>query len=274
MTVDYQSSRLREFYEISHGAGAYVYRIASGQRDVLYNGGNFVGMPAARLEQTIDKLTNQVSLTLSLAVTHALVTRWFGQMSPPSRISVTVRQLELADNSVRQVFQGEITSLNVERHIAKFLVVSRIQRLIQKRLPVVVDRRCAVPLYSSWCGISQAPNTYAGHVVNVDGRSVGVAWDVSVPAGATWAVQGPFHHITSGEDGLVIGQAGSGADFTLRAPIYGMAVGDHILVSRGCGHVIPDCRDNFNNVVNYVGGPNRPTRNPFFPTGVGVGETL
>jgi hypothetical protein len=70
---------------------------------------------------------------------------------------------------------------------------------------------------------------------------------------------------------LILAQVG--LQILLRAAIPGMKVGDNVTLSRGCDHTLAVCKNTFANVVNYVGLPARPTRNPFFPTGLGVGES-
>lgn len=269
-----ETSQPREFFVVTHGSGAVSYRFNSGQRTIAYDGDLYLSQPSARLEIPVDTLTASAQFTIVLPATHPLVARWLAGQTPPQQMIAAAFRLQLGSGEVEQSWIGEITSMSIENNEAKFLIPSRSQRAMQRRLPsIVVDSKCSVTLYSPWCTVDRASNTFAAHVVSVDGRNVGVAFDVTIPGDASWAQGGQFIHLPTGEPMLVVAQATGFLDLVLRASIYGMRVGDHVTVSRGCNHSIPACRDIFANMVNYVGLPARPTQNPFFPTGVGVGDS-
>lgn len=263
-----QDSQPRELILIQHGLTTYP--ISTAQRDYYYLGTKYVATPSSRLEIVLDDLGQIKDVSVVLPSSHAFVVRWFQSLSPPQRVTVTILRYQVEAQAFETLWSGEVTLLSMERHQAKLTVVPAIARRLQKRLPLVgVDSKCAAILFDPWCKADRNSFTYAAHVTYVDGRNVNIAWDVTVPAGDGWA--GQFIHLPTTEPVLVVTH--SGLQLTLKNPIAGMKVGDNVTVARACNHSIADCRDIFNNVPNYVGLPNKPTQNPFFPTGAGVGDS-
>lgn len=262
-------SQPREIYEITHGVT--TYRIASGERDVVYNGNVFAAAVSTREALPVAAASDNASFQVIVSATHPLVARYLKMNSPPRQILVTASRLQLTSGQMQQLWVGYITSMSISGHVAKFLVPSRTGQALSRSLPTVVaDQICQHVHYDGGCRASRVANTYAAHPTFIDGRVVNVAFDVSYPAGDEWAARGELVHIASGERMTISDQVG--LQITLQAVLPELRLGDSIQIVAGCQHNIPDCRDRFNNMVNYGGLPAMPTRNPFFPTGKGVGE--
>jgi hypothetical protein len=266
-----ETSQPREFIEISHGTT--TYRVACGQRDIYYNGALFAAItPAARGEQVTPTTTGNAEMAISLPSSHALVARYLAVGGvPPRQILVTVRRLQVTSGQVEQIWIGYATSLSIDGHEAKLLVPSRAGQSLTRKLPVIlVDTACQHILYDAGCRADRNANTYAATVGAVDGRDITVAFGGGHPSTAEWARGGELVHVPSGERMTITDQVGS--NITMQSPIAEMKTGDAVQVVAGCAHDLTACFNTFNNVVNYGGLPAMPSKNPFFPTGTGVGE--
>jgi uncharacterized phage protein (TIGR02218 family) len=270
--VDEQSqsdSQPREFFEITHGVTSYY--VASGDRDVLYNGNNFAATPSARSEWMVNPLTGaDGDMILTLPARHALAQRYVALGGvPPKQILLTARRKQLTSGEVLRFWQGYVTGVAFERHLAKFRIPERNQQSLQRRLPTVrVDTTCRNVLYDSWCQVARATFTVSTAAAFVDGRVINVGSVGGNPD--QWAQRGELVHVASGESMMITSQVG--VQLTLQYPIPEMKAGDSVQVVAGCDHSIATCVSKFSNAANYSGLPQRPTRNLFLTTGLGVEE--
>jgi uncharacterized phage protein (TIGR02218 family) len=261
-----EDSAPREFYEIVQSA-AVTYRIASGVRDIVYNGQTFTAYPSARTEVSINTISKESQLTLALPLSHPLAQRYVAAGSPPRQVLLTMYRQQ--GTLVERYAGGVITSMAMERHLAKFLVQSQIARLAQRTLPLVsASRYCQHVLYDANCRVSRVAYTINATVTFNDGRRVQVSTMASTPD--QWAQLGELVHIRTGERMTIVDH--SGLFLTMQAPIPDLTDGDAVAVSAGCAHDIVTCRQKFANQVNFGGFPQLPTKNPFTPTGLGVVE--
>lgn len=266
--VSYELSQPREFVEVTHGATAY--RWALGDRDITYNAQTFTATTSARAEINVVEATGEQQLTLSIPATHALARRYVAIGGvPPRQVLVTLRRQQLGTGAVEQLWTGYVTSLAFNGHLANLTVPERMQRSLARRLPTIVNAtKCQAVLYDGQCKVTKATFTVSGTASPVDGRSVTVPALTGKPD--HWAKDGRLVHVASGESVLIGDQVG--VVLALQSPIYDLKAGDAVQVIAGCKKDIPDCRDKFSNVYNFIGLPNAPTKNPFFPTGTGAGE--
>jgi hypothetical protein len=258
----------REFYRIQHGVIEYL--VASGQRDIEYAGDLYMRSPVARLELSVSVATADLGLTIALPSSHAFSRRYVAMMSPPQQISVTVYRMQ-SDGEVTMEWLGYVTSMSTDSksHVSKFLISSRIARSLQRTLPsLLVDTRCAHVLYDSGCLVDRASFRVDATVTVADGKTITVSTMGGRPT--EWARFGELYHVPSGERMTIFEQVGN--VIKMQAQIVGLRRLDAVQVFAGCAHDRSACRDTFNNMVNYGGLPDRPTRNPFFPTGLGVGD--
>lgn len=281
-----QDSQPREMFQIVQSS-AVSYFIASGTRDIDFPDGfftgslfhfpcTFVASPAARTEVTVDSVTNNAQITIALPLAHPLAQRYMAQASPPREVSVTIYRQQ-PGGLIERYAGGIITSLAVERHLAKFLVQSRLARLVQRKLPVIkASRTCPHILYDKNCRADRNNFTLGvtGSVVptltvaGFDGRVVTIS---SIGGQADhWAQFGELVHLPTGERMPILDQVGTVC--TMQAPIPDLRDGDQITVSAGCAHDIDTCRIKFSNQVNFGGFPQLPTKNPFEHGGLGVLE--
>lgn len=263
-----EDSEPREWFLITHGNTSYP--IASGDRDVPYGNVNYVATPSAILDipvATTDEQTQQT--TFRIIATHALVQRYLALGSPPNSILLVARRGQADGSDVQQLFAGYIMSLGFDGNLAVFALVSRAGLAMRKKLPtILVDTMCQHVLYDANCKADQPSNTISTTIASIDGRNLLVASMSGKPD--QWARYGVIKHVASGEQQTIWDQVGTA--ITMAAAVVEMHAGDAIEISRGCAHDTTACRDDFANILNYGGLPNRPTKNPFVPTGMGVIE--
>lgn len=175
--------------------------------------------------------------------------------------TVEVFVLNLSDLTDGKVWQAYGTLGAVSVRGTQF--VAELRSLTQ-RLQANIGRRlmktCDADLGDARCGVNLASFTVTGTVSSVTSRLVFAV--SSAPAAA-----GGLLTFTSGDNSgfvcEVYGLAGSTITLLKPAP-YDIAVGNAYSVFRGCDHLLPTCRDVFNNVINFRG----------YPSMVGMDEIL
>jgi hypothetical protein len=279
----------REIIEITHGTT--TYRIATGTRDIVYGGQIYTAVAAARGEigpvgaGTADKET-----TLILPVDHALVKRYLAQGTPPKLITVTMRRIYVPSGDSEQIWTGEITSMAVDDDCTEaiFRVVARAGKALLRIIPnVTAGRTCPHVLYGSMCRVSRTGSSPSGApyqstttVMYVNGREVRIdlsAVSANDPNRASWAKGGELTHLASGETMTIQEQTdlspgfSTVTDLRLEAIIYGMKVGDSVIVQAGCARDISACHTKFGNRHNFGGFNKLPTKqNIHVPHNVGI----
>lgn len=279
----------REFYDITIGVTAY--RLASGTRDLSISGTFYAAEAMKRSSLTIAQLRRggDQALTLSIRVNHPIVRRWFQQAVPPKTANVIAWRKQERSGLVERIWTGVIASVDCEDGVATLTITSLLGPPFRRRLPTLtVGRQCGHVLYGAGCNVDDTSSNGDGvpfrcvtTVASVNGREV--QFNLSnVPADyalrSTWAQFGYMVHLASGEPMTIAQQndlspgVSTVTKVILQAQIVGMKVGDTIYVFAGCAHDPITCRTKFENQVNYGGFSSLPTRNPFFPTGLGIME--
>ncbi len=276
-----QDSEPREYFSISINGGVTIYRHTSGSRDLTIGGQVFTAIAMQRGELTVTMPGEEAEMTLALPIDHPYVRRYTQESTPPQQTTVTVYRLN--GGVSEQIFVGDITSMNVDRGVARFRVPSRAGDWMLRVIPVsTVSRTCPHILFSTPCGVSRTGAGPLGlafkrttTILAVDGRDIKVDLDDSNRIGTEWAVDGEVYHSLTGERETVRVQTdispGSSTLtwLTLHSVIVGLKVGDSVDIFAGCSHDIQTCNDKFGNRHAHGGFPQLPDVNPFIPTGTG-----
>lgn len=282
-----QDNHSRELFEIVHGTTAY--RITTADVDVMYGGNLYISTTARRGEIEPPGVgLGDRDLEITLPVDHALVRRYLQMLSPPKRVSVTLRRLyETGD--VETLWEGDIAGLAVDdsNTEATFRVPSRAASALLRVIPgVTASRTCPHTLYGKMCGISRnalGPTGLAHQIttspLSIDGREVRVDL-LDVGRLGTWAVLGELEHVASGEIMTVIDQTDLNPPFssvtklTLQLPMPPLKIGDQVKVSAGCNRAIETCARRFGNRVHFGGFNRLPRRNIHAPQNSAVGAFI
>lgn len=287
-----QDSLPLELFEFT--LGAVVYRITSGTEDIVHDGEVWRVEAIARGPLQLVELGGEHgehALTIALRIDHPIVKRWLKQGVPPKTATVTVYRKQVRSGIAERLWGGSIASIDCEdsEGTASVTVASMFGPPFRRRLPTItVGRQCSHVLYGAGCNLSRAgsgvdalPFKCTATATYVNGREV--RFNLStVPAGhamrGDWLVFGELVHVASGERMTIADQDDVSPGIstvtlvTMQTQIVGLKAGDTIEAYAGCAHDVGTCHQKFANQVNYGGFPALPTRNPFFPTGLGVME--
>lgn len=286
-----EESDPREFYDIA--IGATVYHLTSGSEDIEVNGIVYRAEAMERGPLELVQLGggSEQALTMKLRVDHPIVRRWFKQGIPPKSATVVAWRLQVRSGVVERFWTGDIASIDCEEKASEttLTIASLFGPPFRRRLPTLtVGRQCSHVLYGPGCNVSRAASNADGipflctaTVMYMTAREVRL--DLSnVPADyflrSNWLQFGELKHVASGERMTIADQAdlnpgiSTVTQVTLQMQIVDMKFGDAIEVYAGCAHEVITCQVKFANQVNYGGFPALPTKNPFFPTGLGVME--
>lgn len=262
-------SQPREFYEIVESASV-TYRLASGVRDIDYGGNTFTASPAARTDIGVVTTSGDLALVLTLPLAHGLAQRWPAQGSPPRQVTVTVYRKQMTSGAVEILQTGQIISMAIERHLARFQLQPRLTRQLARRVCSFTSQRlCPWTLYDPNCKLSDAAFSITTTITDVNGRRIKVDGSDGRFGDESYAVGGDVRHVTTGERQLVLTESGVDVDgnvtIDMQAPIPDIHVGDSVVIRAGCKHDIPTCGDKFANLVHYGGDPEMPTADLFIP---------
>ena len=140
-----------------------------------------------------------------------------------------------------------------------------LKQALQKPVGIVTQKTCRYRLGDSRCGVDLAPYTLAGEAVSgVTSQRVfaasGIAADSPTYA-ADWWKEGLVTFTTGDNAGVARKvKTSSGATIELVAPMpFAIVVGDLFTIVAGCQKRLEaDCRDKFDNVLNFGGEPHLP----------------
>lgn len=246
---------------------AVTYRLTSSVRDIVYGGQTYRAAVTARESVAVPSFNDEGALQIPIDVRHALPQRYLRGGIPPLSIAVTVRRLQSTSGEAQIIWAGNVTSMAIDGHVAKFLVPSGMAEAISRRLPTITaGKECPHVLYDGGCQVVQASFTVTRTVIGVDGQTVTL--DSAPDADDTWSVFGVLVHPTSGEQRTITSQ--TGAVIVMQLPIPDLQYGDTVQISAGCSHLVQTCHVKFNNVANYGGLPQLPSGNPFIPGSRGI----
>lgn len=249
-----------------------TYRIATGDLDLTFNGNVFKAEPGQRGQQLISRIGDPSSMTIKLPVSHPLCQRYLANGIPPQRVQCNVYSKQLRSGGQVTLWSGVITSMAIDQQdghdeVATFLVLSRLLKSTQRKLPVIsLGQDCVHILYDSQCRKLRGSFTIQTTVTALNGALVTVASVGGNPD--QWFQFGDLVHVASGEPMTIASQVGT--VITLHLPLYELQFGDTVAIAAGCTHDLLTCKSKFNNVVNFGGAPRLPLRNPFIPNGYGI----
>ncbi len=243
-------------------------RVATGVRDRVIGGKIYLAVSSRRDEVGVTSAGDSRSCQISLPMSHALCQRYMASAVPPQKILVNIWRQQGASGLAELVWSGVILSLAPSDNVGKFLVPTLFGQSMERMMPTsTAGKACPRVLYDAGCQVVRADFAIEAVVTHVNSTTITI--DALGGKADGWADFGDFEHLPSGERMTIVSQVG--LVIVIEASIYGIVVGDHVVVSPGCDHQIDTgCRDKFDNVRNYGGQPALPTTNPHIPNGLGV----
>jgi len=189
-------------------------------------------------------------------------TELFTSTPPSQTIYVTVRRLHYGDDEAPVVWSGTLKSVKRENalvcKISCRTITSSLNRL---GLRLAFSRNCPHSLYDISCGVNKNAHAVTAMVMSLTGNSF--IHNGPIPAGANFYSGGFIEFTVNGlvERKPIESQLGS--TITLLTSTDDMTIGTMVTMYPGCDRTTATCQNKFNNLSNYGGFPQLPTKSPF-----------
>lgn len=237
--------------------GANAWRFTSADTDQVLSTGTYVR--EAIVHDALDYSHEDTAGNATVRVPKDnVVASLFKFYIPPTPVFLTIFRKHRADPQTIVIFSGKVVSCSFEGPEAVLLCAPISQSLGKKVPGLVFGSQCKWNLYGVGCTVNRAPFTDVGTVSGVSGLTVRAAVFVTRPA--DWYKNG-WVETADGQRRFVVASAGDAV--TLMNPFRSLAVGAAITGFAGCERTETVCTTKFNNLVNHLGFPRVPTRNPF-----------
>jgi uncharacterized phage protein (TIGR02218 family) len=253
---DGQPIELYEFYSSST-----TYRFTSHIEDVEFSGQTFSAIPITRGALEGGTQEDSPTIEIQMPFTEQIVKDFAYSISPNS-LNLIIHRIHTEIGEPIEYWRGEVSAISVSGRIAKFRVPSILAGKMQASVPgTFYQSQCNHCLYSSRCGISAEAYKLETTILNILGNGSSLVLASSGGAAQNWFKAGEIIRVSDGERRMIVYQ--SGASINLNYPFPNIEIGDAVEVYAGCDHTVADCRDKFNNIINFGGHPFIPSSNVF-----------
>ncbi len=197
------------------------------------------------------------ALTIDIGVQHELVKAYAFRVSPPD-LELTIFRYHDIGQYV-PYWRGPVSDVKATGGKATIRAPSVLTYALSSDIPnVFFQTPCNHTLFDSRCKVPEVDWTVAAVVVNVAGRNIEIT-DVGALAG--FCIGGELI-LSSGERRMMTAQAGN--IITVNFPFSQIEIDEPVILKTGCDHAYTgDCRERFDNNVNFGGYPFIPPENPF-----------
>lgn len=261
------STTLAVCLEVARADGL-VYRFTSHDRDLLIGGHSYTAGPGLELSDLATS-SGLAPDNLELRILYAddaitrddlLAGRWDNASYRLFEVDYT--QPDAGSNVLSAGTTGEV---RIAREDGFTIELRSIKQALQKPVGIVTQKTCRNRLGDNRCGVGLGPFTFTGvAVTSVTSQRVFASSGLSSGS--------PTHPADYFTEGLVTfttgGNAGTsrkikaytvGGQIECLAPFtFAVEVGDEFTVVAGCRKRLADCRDKFDNVLNFNGEPHLP----------------
>lgn len=222
--------------------------------------------------------TDSGSIDVEVPLTSALAEE-FLTFVPPYPMFLTIFGGHEGDSEIIVKFQGRVAQATFEKTCK--MRVNSMLTAIRKKVPgPVYQTRCNRSLYAPGCDVSQVLHTKEGTIIAIDmnqtrltlgGGTFEDYWLTRFPADKTLhpTLELGIAQAASGHR-MMIAQHTDWNKIILKAPIYGLEVGQTISVSKGCFGTSKHCNA-FGNMIRFLGFERMPNKN-VFSTGIMKGK--
>lgn len=242
-------------------SGATEYRYTSADVDLVVAGATYTRETIARDAIDYSNEDNSATISVRLPRTNP-VGALFTSYLPPAPVALTIFRKHRGDPEVVVRFVGRVLSWGLEGP-AVVLTCAPISQMLRRKVPMLVfQSHCNWPLYSPGCTVARASFKVSGTVTEATGPLLRAAVFATKPDG--WFRNGWVEVTSGGQLGqrrFVVQHVGDAV--TLMNPFTGSVVGATVDGFAGCDRTEATCAAKFSNLVNHMGWPRIPTRNPF-----------
>jgi uncharacterized phage protein (TIGR02218 family) len=247
-----------ECYRFQKGPDVYLW--TSADETIVIPQGTFTPMTMTRsaLQQTREDHAGSLDITLSLdnpiAVAHVAY-------MPPNPVIVSLYRAHRGDEANATLyFYGTVVSVAISGSEC-VLTAAPFNQALKRDVPMLVyQNQCNWPLYGTGCGVPalsfQTPTAIA--TISDDGLTI-TSGDFAAK-GTGWFRNGWVQDV-NGDVRFIVSHIG--ATVILMNRFAALAAGDSIMAFAGCDRTEAVCAAKFNNLLNYLGFPRVPNRNPY-----------
>lgn len=260
------TSRPVELYEFVNTLGTIVRR-TSHQVDVVHGGNTHAA--TAGLKRGLSTIANGIDapeMMVELPMVDPLVDAYAGVGVVPQGWTIRITRLQRTSVETEPVFFGYVRSIDLSSDlVAAFRVTQLLDDSPDTPIPnVILSGLCNHTLYDSLCKALRVLHTISPTIVSIDPDNPRIIVVDSVGGFGSDAVRfGDCVHVVSGEKRSVTDHSGTTLTLDVPLPNAGplAAAPGHVLdVFKGCDRLPTTCRDDFANIINFGGHPNRPHR--------------
>lgn len=240
--------------------GATTYRYTSADRNVslaVVDSGTYVPSVVSHDEQVYSQEDASENIAVKVPRTTP-VAQLFVAYNPPGFVVLSIFRKHRADPEEITLFVGRVLSCTFDGPEAT-LTCAPISQVFRRRIPsLVIQPQCNWNLYGTGCGVDKLLFKDSGTVLAVSGAVVRAFVFGTRPAG--WYNNG-WLELASGERRYIVSHVGDAV--TLQTSFPALAVGASVDAFAGCDRTEATCASKFANLVNHLGFPRVPTRNPY-----------
>lgn len=264
-----QDGRPIELYNFvtSNGVG---FRFTNGE-DQITDDQFLVYTPApiARTQpvQSTEKKATQITVSMNLEDGASdEFTQTFISNPVEGTLSLTIKRVHLSDSGMEfvQFWEGRVVSTAYTEDQVLEMLCKGVKNIFLREGPRMTwGSSCQHTLYDANCALDELSFTVSNVTVDAigaDGVTITLnAADLGTPPDL---IGGKVIKDNGLDKRLIVAQAAN--VITIQQPFRSdFVAGAEVDVTQGCDHTITDCRDQFNNVINYGGSPFTPGLNPF-----------
>ena len=245
-----------ECFRFAHGQSVWLF--TSADREVVLPAGTFTPAVVQRSELDHSQEDGAGSVEVRIPLDLPLVSAFIGFV-PATPVSVTIYRAHRTEESdYKATFVGTVASVVFEGSEA-VLTCSPISGTFRRRVPgQTFQSQCNHPLYGPGCGLDRNSFRDVCTVGSVSGSTV-TSTDFGARANG-YFTNGWLEDPATGEVRWIVDHVGS--TVTLMNPFPALAGGQTVNAFAGCDRTEATCAAKFNNLVNHLGFPRVPGRNP------------
>mgnify|MGYP005848442021 CR=1 FL=1 len=162
-------------------------------------------------------------------------------------------------------WKGSVSGVVMKGELVEIVGDSLLSELDRNGLHAKYQVQCNRVLYDEGCRVKPDDYSTIGPVTLIEGLDITISGLSAKPNGY---YTGGYVTFSGTEFRMIIGHTGD--IITIFSPVVGLKLNTNGTVRPGCNHTLADCRDKFNNTINYLGCPWHPERNPFSSLGSNI----
>lgn len=246
-------------FSITSPLATTIWRLTSADIAITLPDGVFTPEPVSRSRMTFKHEDHSGSVDVYLPLSHAIVAL-FSTIQPQWPLSVTIfRAHRGAESEFVTIFVGHVGTVMFGNEQATISCIPLSARLTMAIPTLSVQSQCVWNLYGVGCLVPRANFEVPATVASVSGVSVTAPAFATKPNG--WFNNGYISEDATGVRRFIVNHVGD--TVTLAIPFLPqLLIGAAIKGYAGCDRSEAVCEAKFNNLVNHLGFPRIPARNP------------